>query len=292
MNYKKPCLVAEIGCNHMGDMQLAIKMIDIAKSFCEIKIVKFQKRENKELLSKKEYNSTHPNPKNSYGESYGLHREYLEFDVEQHMELKNYCDTNNMEYSTSVWDKTSALKISKLNPNHVKIPSACNLDLELVNILYNEMGSTVHISLGMTKKDEEIKIVEHLIKNNYHKRTVLYACTSGYPVNDEDICLLEIIRLKKNYGEDVNSIGFSGHHLGIAVDVAAYTLGAEWIERHYTLDRTMKGTDHAASIEPQGLRALQRDLISTHNALTYKKTDILEVEVEQRKKLKRKEQNV
>ena len=102
----------------------------------------------------------------------------------------------------------------------------------------------------------------------------------------EDVCLLEITRLKELYGNRVKEIGFSGHHLGIAVDVAAYTLGATWVERHYTLDRTWKGTDHAASLEPEGLRRLVRDLKAVNKALTYKKEDVLDIEKVQREKLK------
>jgi N-acetylneuraminate synthase len=98
--------------------------------------------------------------------------------------------------------------------------------------------------------------------------------------------LLEIKRLKENYGYIVKEIGFSGHHLGIAVDIAAYALGATWIERHFTLDRTWKGTDHAASLEPDGLRRLVRDLKATEKALAYKQQDLLEIEKVQRDKLK------
>ena len=102
----------------------------------------------------------------------------------------------------------------------------------------------------------------------------------------EDICMLEILRLKETFQNKVKDIGFSGHHLGIAVDIAAYTLGASWIERHFTLDRTWKGTDHAASLEPTGIRKLSRDLIATHKSLTNKRSDILDVEKIQRDKLK------
>jgi N-acetylneuraminate synthase len=115
---------------------------------------------------------------------------------------------------------------------------------------------------------------------------VIYSCTSGYPVAFEDVCLLEIVTLKEKYGHRVKEIGFSGHHLGIAVDVAAYTLGAVWIERHFTKDRTWKGTDHAASLEVPGLTKLIRDLGHTYEALTYKPADSLEVEKPQRDKLK------
>ena len=115
---------------------------------------------------------------------------------------------------------------------------------------------------------------------------MLYACTSGYPVPFDDVCLLEISRLYDKYGDRVQGISFSGHHLGIAIDVAAYTLGARWIERHFTKDRTWRGTDHAASLEPTGLAKLVRDLEATHLALTHKSAEILEIELEQRNKLK------
>ena len=98
--------------------------------------------------------------------------------------------------------------------------------------------------------------------------------------------MLEIVRIKEKFQNRVKAIGFSGHHLGIAVDVAAYTLGAEWIERHFTLDRTWKGTDHSASLEPTGLRKLSRDLKATYKAFTYKQSDILDIEKVQRDKLK------
>ena len=115
---------------------------------------------------------------------------------------------------------------------------------------------------------------------------MLYNCTSGYPVPFKDVCLLEISNLINKYANDVKHIGFSGHHLGIAVDMAAYTLGANIIERHYTLDRTWKGTDHAASLEPSGLRKLKRDLEAVYDALSYKSEDILPIEKVQRDKLK------
>lgn len=117
-------------------------------------------------------------------------------------------------------------------------------------------------------------------------RLVIYNCTSGYPVPFGDICMLEINRLYSLYQNRCKAIAFSGHHLGIAVDVASYALGAKWIERHFTKDRTWKGTDHAASLEPAGLGKLCRDLVATHASLTYKQTEVLEIESEQRDKLK------
>jgi N-acetylneuraminate synthase len=132
--------------------------------------------------------------------------------------------------------------------------------------------------------------IEAIVKS-YEERgraqdVVLYACTSGYPVPFEDLCLLEIRRLKERFGDRVKEIGFSGHHLGIAADIAAMTLGATTIERHFTLDRTWKGTDHAASLEPDGMRRLKRDLEHVSKALTYKAKDILDIEAVQRAKLK------
>merc|ERR1712159_471494 len=98
--------------------------------------------------------------------------------------------------------------------------------------------------------------------------------------------MLELKRLKKLYSHRIHQLAFSGHHLGIAIDIAAYTLGAQWIERHFTKDRTWKGTDHAASLEPAGLGKLVRDLQATYESFTYKKSDILDLEKEQRAKLK------
>ena len=152
--------------------------------------------------------------------------------------------------------------------------------------LCDNYNGEIQLSLGMTTEDEKNKIIDLFIKKGREKDLILYACTSGYPVPFEDICLLEITKLKEKYGNIVKQIGFSGHHLGIAVDVAAYTLGANIIERHYTLDRTWKGTDHAASLEPEGMRRLKRDLEATYKALTYKKSELLDIEKVQRQKLK------
>merc|ERR1712060_1025472 len=145
----------------------------------------------------------------------------------------------------------------------------------------------VHVSTGMTTKKEMEEVVKFFEETGAAKtRLVIYNCTSGYPVPFKDICMLEISRLYSEYSDRVKEIAFSGHHLGIAVDIAAYTLGASWIERHFTKDRTWKGTDHAASLEPAGLGKLCRDLYAMHTSLTFKKEDILDLEKEQRAKLK------
>lgn len=288
MEYKKPFLIAEIGCNHKGEMELAKELIKIAKIFCGADAVKFQKRNNRELLTEEQYNAPHPNPANSYGDTYGAHREYLEFDVEQNKELKEYCEELGIIYSTSVWDLTSAKEITSINPQFIKIPSACNNNYEMLDWLCKNYKGEIHISTGMTTKDETEDLVNFFVERGRNKDLVLYNCTSGYPVPFKDVCLLDILILQEKYADKVKSIGFSGHHLGIAVDIAAYTLGANIIERHYTLDRTWKGTDHAASLEPMGLRKLSRDLDATYEALHYKEKDILDIEQVQRDKLKNK----
>lgn len=284
-NYLPPKLIAEIGCNHKGNFDIAKDLIKIASN-CRVDIVKFQKRNSKELLTQKQYAAPHPNPMHSYGKTYGEHREFLEFNLKQHKELKDYSESLNLIYSTSVWDVTSANEIISLKPKLIKVPSACNNNFEMLKILRDDYSGDIHISFGMTMHNEENEIVTFFEEKNQSKRLVLYACTSGYPVPFEDVCMLEIIRMKKKFEKKVKEIGFSGHHLGIAIDIAAYTLGASWIERHFTLDRTWKGTDHAASLEPTGLRKLTRDLKATYKSLSFKENEILPIEKIQREKLK------
>ena len=282
---QKPIVIAEVGCNHKGEIELAKEHIRIA-SICGADMVKFQKRNNRELLPPEQFDAPHPNPSNSYGATYGKHREFLEFSVDQHKDLKEYCEEIGIEYSTSVWDKISAKEISSLNPKSIKVPSACNLNFEMLQVLCDHFVGEIHLSFGMTTQEEEEKIINFFKSNGREKDVVLYSCTSGYPVAFNDICLLELSRIRKKFEDTVKLIGFSGHHLGIAADIAAMTLGAELIERHFTLDRTWKGTDHAASLEPDGLRKLCRDVKNVHSALKIKETDILPVEVIQREKLK------
>ena len=139
----------------------------------------------------------------------------------------------------------------------------------------------------MTKNKEISKIYNFFKKHKRTKDLVFYACTSEYPSKFQNVCLLEISKLKKNYQRKIHDIAFSGHHLGIAIDVAAYVLGANYVERHFTLDRTWKGTDHAASLEPDGLRKLSRNLSNTFQSLKNKMNDgLLPDENYQRTKLK------
>ncbi|MBX4171845.1 N-acetylneuraminate synthase family protein [Rhodococcus sp. DMU2021] len=284
--HPEPFVIAEIGCNHAGDMTVAKKMISVAANFCEVDAVKFQKRDNRVLFTEQEYNTPHPNPMHSFGASYGEHRDFLEFTIDQHKELREHCEEQGVVYSTSVWDTSSAAEVAELNPDFIKVPSATNLHFDVLRILADEYGGKIHISLGMTTRTEEESIVDFLRDRGRLQDVVLYACTSGYPVPFDQLALLEVKRLKDTYGDELSEVGFSGHHLGIAADVAAMALGATTVERHFTLDRTSKGTDHSASLEPDGLRRLKRDLSHVAKSLRYKDADLLEVEKATRAKLK------
>jgi N-acetylneuraminate synthase len=283
--YAPPMVVAEIGCNHMGEMTIAKELVDLAAK-ANAPYAKFQKRHPKELLTEEQYQAPHPYQPYSYGETYGAHREFLEFNLEQHQELSAYCAQVGIGYTTSVWDVTSAEEIVTLTPDFIKVPSACNIHFEMLEVLRDNYAGDIHISFGMTSRQEEKSIVEFFNEGNNTSRLVLYACTSGYPVPFEDVNLLEIVRIKQTYGPVIKAVGFSGHHLGIAIDQAAFALGATWIERHFTKDRTWKGTDHAASLEPGGLQKLVRDLNATYQALQFKADEILAIEEPQRAKLK------
>ncbi len=276
----KPCkVIAEIGCNHQGKFEVAVEMIKMAK-ICGADYVKFQKRNTEECIPKEVQNKPHPCPMNAFGETYLEHRKALEFSLDQHIELKKICYNLGIGYSCSTWDITSARQIISLNPDYIKVPSPANNNFDMLNILFQEYNKDVHISLGMTTKEERKKLFDYLYK--YSNRVVLYWTTSEYPVPFDRLYLLEILNLRKDFPR----VGYSGHNYGISVDMLAYCLGAEYIERHFTLDRTWKGTDQAASLEADGLRRLCRDLGAAYKSLTYKNCEMTDSEIENRKKLK------
>ncbi len=279
-------LIAEVCCNHKGDMNIAREFIDVAASFCRVTHLKFQKRTVRELLTPEAYNAPHPEPYHAYGRTYGEHREALEFTIEQHCELKAECERRGLTYACSAWDLTALKEVLSLRPSYLKIPSAINTNRELLEHACRRYDGPIHISLGMTTRAEEAAIIETCRSMGRLKDIVLYACTSAYPAEAADACLLEITRLRADYGGPVRASGFSGHHNGISLDIAAATLGATYIERHFTLNRTWKGTDHAASLEPDGLRRLYRNLQQLSQALAAKPTEILPAEEAYRAKLK------
>jgi len=287
ITYQQPRVIAEIGCNHMGQIDVAKELIIKAKE-CGCDYAKFQKRRPEELLTPEQAAAPHPVVHNAYGDTYLEHRKNLELTVDQHRELRDFCKNVGIGYSSSVWDVTSAKEIVSLKPDLIKVGSPSNLHWEMMKILRDEYPGEVHISTGMTTKDEVEKIVQfwECGDGNARHRVVLYNCTSGYPVAAKDICLLELAWLHSVYSSRVKALGFSGHHNGIGIDLAAYALGATWNERHFTGDRTWKGTDHAASLEPPGMARLCRDLNEVWVSMRLKETEILPVEAVQREKLK------
>lgn len=275
-------VVAELGNIHLGKMDRAKYLIDLAV-LCKADYVKFQKRNPIESVPKELQNKPHPNPKFSYGETYLQHRINLELNIDQHAELKDYCEKVHIKYATSVWDVTSAREVIQLNPEYIKVPSACNMNFELLEFLLNEYDGDIHLSTGMISDDEKMHLYCQ-IGSQFHKRIVLYHCTSEYPVPFERLYLMEIQRMKEmNLFKEV---GFSNHGFGISSDIAAYTLGATWIERHFTDDRTLPHSDAAASLEPEGLRKLCRDLSAVQKSMAYKDGTITAEEQQQRSKLR------
>jgi sialic acid synthase len=275
-------IIAEAGCNHSGSMETAKQMISIAAHYVNADAIKFQKRTVKELLTEDEYNRPYEN-QNSFGKTYGEHREVLEFNIEQHVELAEYCFLNKIKYGCSVWDMTAAQEIvGRIDPPIIKIPSACNLDKDMIKWVFGNSTGKVHISMGMTTQKEKAMIMGWLLRQD-PSRIVVYHCTSAYPCPFDQVYLKDI----QDYWTWPGAVGLSGHHLGIAIDNVALSLGCTYFERHFTLDRTSKGTDHAASLEPDGMRKLVRDLNNTALALKKSYGDLHSIEESARKKMKR-----
>ena len=277
-------LIAEIGCVHLGSLERAKKLASLAK-YHGADVLKTQKRNPRESTPKNLWNEPHPNQDFAYGKTYLEHRENLELPLEAHQELKKYCKSIGITYSTSVWDETSAREIITLDPEFIKIPSSCNHNHKLFDILFYEYDKQVHISLGMTTKEERTHFINIFTKGKYRQfqnRLVVYHCTSGYPVPFTNIYLKEIEELCKYF----NKVGFSNHSRGIALDPCAFALNARYFERHFIDDRTCLVTDAANSLEPQGLSKLKRDLNAIEAALKYKPHELDEIELVQRNKLR------
>jgi sialic acid synthase len=264
---------AEIGCNHCGDLKLAKKMIRTLADAC-VSVAKFQKR-TPSLMSPASKDKPYDNP-HSFGKTYGEHRAALEFTAGQHADLWNYARMNGIEYAVSVWDEQAFEDVKGLTAPFIKIPSARNEDLDLLQAVAKGWRGEVHLSNGMCDPG-----IEGEWKSLFGDRLVVYVATSTYPCRFSDVCLKDIIRLR----EKGFRVGLSGHHSGIAIDVAAAAMGVEWIERHFTLDRAMKGTDHAASLETEGITKLVRDVDALKSSWNTRH-GVLPCEVETRAKLK------
>lgn len=282
--FHKCRVVAEAGCHHLGDMERAKKLIKLAR-LCEADYIKFQKRNPDESTPEHLKDAPHPNSIFAYGKTYLEHRRNLELSIDQHRELKEYCEYVGIGYSASVWDMTSAHEVISLNPDFIKIGSPSNSNFELISCLYDEFDGHVHISTGMSTKEEIEAIVDLVLRKDGARRTVLYHCTSEYPCPFDRLYLLDIAYLWEKYQSHGFEIGFSNHGYGLAADLAGWVLGASWLERHFVDDRTLKHTDAAASLEPDGLRRICRDLRHVWLGMG-NKPDITEVEWEQRKKLR------
>lgn len=275
---KHPNLIAELGCVHIGS-------IERAKHLCNMAIengadvVKLQKRNPVESVPSSMANMPHPNPHFSYGKTYLEHRLNLELNIDDHAIIKDICLQNNVKYACSVWDITSAKEVIDLCPYFIKIPSACNINFNLIDYVLKNYNNEIHISLGMINREQKENIYN---RYGVFPNIVFYHCTSEYPCKFENLYLKEIDLIYKRFG----CVGFSNHGYGIAADIAAIALGCSYIERHFIDDRTFRHTDAAASLEPSGLNRLKRDIVNVYKALNYKGDDLTEIEKVEAKKLR------
>lgn len=281
----EPIVVAEISNVHLGNLDRAKKLAKLAKE-CGAGYLKTQKRNPEECVPIEWLQRPHPNPYFAYGPTYLEHRKKIELTAEQHSELKKYCDEIGIQYASSVWDLTSAAEIIRLNPAFIKVPSACNCNFDLIQFIVDNSGLDIHISTGMIDKPEKSKLFDYIRGQKDTGRFVVYHCTSEYPCEFERLFLGELETMQNELSETNVRYGFSNHGKGIAVDILAYGLGAEWIERHFIDDRAIPHSDAGASLEPPGLTKLCRDLKAAHLSYQYK-SDITDLEREQRDKLRK-----
>jgi sialic acid synthase len=287
---KYATIIAEIGGTHIGKVNRAKNLIKLAKE-AGADVVKLQKRNPYESVAREWWDKPHPNKTFSYGDTYLEHRLNLELSQDQHATLKKYCEKIGIIYSTSVWDETSTKEIVELKPDFIKIPSACNHRLDLIDYIYDNSQCRLHISTGMTNHVERDVLFTHLLKKDKDlERTVVYHCTSGYPVPFDKLYLQELTAISSSFKSKCDSsnleLGFSNHGYGIAMEPAAYALGARYFERHFIDCRSFAHTDASCSIEPQGLKKLVRDLRALEVALESKPYAIDDIEMEQRNKLR------
>lgn len=246
-------VIAEIGHNHQGSLEKCKELFDAAHA-AGAHAVKLQKRDNKTLFTKEAYDKAYDN-RNSYGATYGEHREFLEFGWAEYSELKQYAASIGIDFFSTAFDIPSADFLEKLDIPAYKIASA---DLKTTPLLKHvaQIGKPIIISTGGASMDDIRRAYEAIAPIN--KQICIMQCTAGYPPEWEELNLRVIETLRKEFPEV--TIGFSSHDNGIAMAVAGYMLGARVIEKHFTLNRALKGTDHAFSLEPSGLTKMVRDL--------------------------------
>lgn len=257
---KKTLIIVEAGINHNGDFGKAIEMINVAKQ-CGADVVKFQMRNLETLYRDKCLN----NPSEE-SHSLGVYIPILkdcEFTVDQHKKLMEECKKLDIKYLCSPWDIESVNVLEQLGVGAYKVPSACLSDVYLVDRLY-ETGKPVIFSTGMhTEKEMNLLVNKYLKQFGSEKMAVLH-CVSSYPTANRDVNL-KFLQYLINRLPCVT--GYSGHERGIPITVAAVAMGAKIIERHFTLDRTLPGPDHAASLEPHGLETLIRHIRAVDEAM-------------------------
>jgi len=256
-----PCyVIAEIGHNHQGSLEKARELFREAK-LAGADAVKLQKRDNAGLYTRAAYNKPYDN-ENSFGSTYGEHREFLEFGLNEYKELQRYAREIQIDFFATAFDIASADFLAGLDVPAFKIASG---DVKSTPLLEHvaRFGRPVVISTGGALIDDVQRAYDTLMAIN--PQIGILQCTAGYPASFAELDLRVVDQYRQRFPGAV--IGYSGHDNGIAMPLAAYVLGARIVEKHFTLNRAMKGTDHAFSLEPVGLRKMVRDLQRTHQAL-------------------------
>ena len=253
-------VIAEIGHNHQGSVQKARELFHEAK-LAGAHAVKLQKRDNRGLYTRAAFNKPYDN-ENSFGATYGEHREFLEFGVKEYQELQQYARELDIDFFATAFDISSADFLTRLDVPAYKIASG---DLKSTPLLKHvaRAGKPVILSTGGALVDDVQRAYDTIMPMN--PQLAILQCTAGYPAAFEELDLRVVEQYRERFAGAV--IGYSGHDNGIAMPVAAYVLGARIVEKHFTLNRAMKGTDHAFSLEPVGLRKMVRDLERTYRAL-------------------------
>ena len=239
-------VIGEIGINHNGDMSICKQLIDVAKD-AGASCVKFQKRDIVQVYTQEFLDS----PRESqWGSTQREQKNGLEFSVEQYQEIEDYCTSKGLEWFASAWDINSQKFLRQFNSKYNKVASAMIVHTELLKEIASE-GKHTFISTGMTTYDD-IKAAVNIFRGADCSFELMHT-VSTYPMKDEDANLNMIKTLKKKFNCNV---GYSGHEVGLAISYAAVALGISSLERHFTLDRSMYGSDQSASIEPSGFRQL------------------------------------
>ena len=268
-------IIAEIGINHNGDINIAKKLIEGAK-YAGVDLVKFQKRSIEKVYSKEDLEKYRESP---WGTTNREQKEGLEFGLDEYSEIDQYCKKIGIEWFASSWDVDSQIFLRQFNTKRNKVASAMLTHTNLLKCISEEKKHTF-ISTGMHTMDEIKKCVD--LFNNQKCPFELMHTVSTYPMKDEDANLSMIKTLRENFKCDV---GYSGHESGRAVSVGAAALGITSLERHITLDRTMYGSDQAASLEIEGFKLMVNYVRTVEKAMGDGIKTISEEELQIRKKL-------